>query len=96
MLNFDELHLLGIKCFHLFGIPEGKINGQNDIIEDFSFPQNIPLPVRTFTSEKSTVEKNLSLIRNFGWVSFNRPGKFLQKYSVHLLKVLGNGVLTNF
>ena len=24
MLNFDELHLLGIKCFHLFGISEGK------------------------------------------------------------------------
>ena len=24
MLNFDELHLLGIKSFHLFGISKGK------------------------------------------------------------------------
>ena len=30
MLNSDELHLLGIKCFHLFGISEGKNQRQRE------------------------------------------------------------------
>ena len=51
MLNFDELHLPGIKCFHLFGISEGKINGNAKI----SLVKFSSLLVRTFAGEKSTV-----------------------------------------
>ena len=51
MLNFDELYLLGIKFFHLFGISEGKNQRQ---CKNFS-EKIISLLVRTFAGEKSTV-----------------------------------------
>ena len=51
MLNFDELHLLGIKYFHLFGISKGKNQRQR---ENF-FEKIFSLLVRTFAGEKSTV-----------------------------------------
>jgi len=89
MLNFDELHLLGIKCFHLFGISEGK----NQRCLENSL-ENLSLYLLGHLQEKNQrSEKHFSLIWNFKGAKFNRFQKF---FSVHLLQVLAKCVLADF
>ena len=56
-----------------------KINGQNQTFENFSFRKNLPLPVRTFTSEKSTVRKTPFTNSEFQGAKFNRQRKNFKK-----------------
>ena len=89
MLNFDELHLLGIKCFHLFGISEGK--NQRCLENSLENPSLYLLGHLREKNQRS--EKHFSQIQNFRGVKFNRFQKF---FSVHLLQVLTRCVLADF
>ena len=89
MLNFNELHLPGIKCFHLFGISESKNQRQCK-----NFFENFSLYLLGHLQEKNQrSEKHFSLIWNFKGAKFNRFQKF---FSVHLLQVLAKCVLADF
>ena len=74
MLNFDELHFCGIKCFHLFGIAEGKNQRcLENSLENFSL-----YLLGHLRAKNQRSGKNLSLIRNFKGVKFNRFAKILK------------------
>lgn len=76
MLNFDELHLRGIKCFHLFGISEGKNQGaKRNSIKNFSVGKISLYLLGHLQANNQRSEKLLSLIRNFKGGEIQPPAK---------------------
>ena len=75
--------------FIVFRITAGK----NQRCLEKSFRKFLPLPVRTFARKISTVWKTLFTDSEFQTGEIQPFSKF---FSVHLLKVLGSGVLADF